>query len=161
MPWGLGKAITMASDISMAVQSKPDKWGSSVPGKRKYPEFIIIYSPLIWLHRALAIINNNVKQCSQIRSRVKYRKMPKRFQEIYDRSVFFRTNDKQKVYQFSNYLMNFLKTNLWTNWPSLAVTSRKHFQDFREMLFSDFFIQLANLLTSKCCDEQALSLHFN
>lgn len=31
MPWGLGRAITMARDISIAVHSKPDKWGSSVP----------------------------------------------------------------------------------------------------------------------------------
>ena len=31
MPWGFGRAITMARDISIAVHSKPDKWGSSVP----------------------------------------------------------------------------------------------------------------------------------
>lgn len=35
MPWGLGRAMTMAKEMSMAVHSRPDKWGSSVPGKRE------------------------------------------------------------------------------------------------------------------------------
>lgn len=31
MPWGLGRAMTIAREISIAVHSKPDKWGSKVP----------------------------------------------------------------------------------------------------------------------------------
>lgn len=31
IPWGLGRAMTIARDISIAVHSRPDKWGSSVP----------------------------------------------------------------------------------------------------------------------------------
>lgn len=44
MPWGLGRAITMARDISMAVHSKPDQWGSSVPRVRNKTHFNIFYN---------------------------------------------------------------------------------------------------------------------
>lgn len=33
MPWGLGRAMTMAREMSMAVHRRPDQCGSSVPGK--------------------------------------------------------------------------------------------------------------------------------
>lgn len=36
MPWGLGSAMTMARETSMAVQSSPDQCGSSVPGKTRW-----------------------------------------------------------------------------------------------------------------------------
>lgn len=35
MPWGLGSAMTMARDRSMAVHSSPDQCGSRVPGKTR------------------------------------------------------------------------------------------------------------------------------
>lgn len=35
MPWGLGRAMTMARDMSMAVHSSPDQCGSRVPGKTR------------------------------------------------------------------------------------------------------------------------------
>lgn len=35
MPWGLGRAMTMASDMSMAVHSSPDQCGSSVPARAR------------------------------------------------------------------------------------------------------------------------------
>lgn len=35
MPWGLGRAMTIAREISIAVHSKPDKWGSKVPRTKK------------------------------------------------------------------------------------------------------------------------------
>ena len=33
IPWGLGRAMTMAREMSMAVHRRPDQCGSSVPGK--------------------------------------------------------------------------------------------------------------------------------
>lgn len=36
MPWGLGSAMTMARETSMAVHSSPDQCGSSVPGKTRW-----------------------------------------------------------------------------------------------------------------------------
>lgn len=35
MPWGLGRAMTMAREMSMAVQSSPDQCGSRVPATRR------------------------------------------------------------------------------------------------------------------------------
>lgn len=35
MPWGLGRAMTIAREMSMAVHRRPDQWGSNVPGKTK------------------------------------------------------------------------------------------------------------------------------
>lgn len=32
MPWGLGRAMTMAREMSIAVHRRPDQCGSSVPG---------------------------------------------------------------------------------------------------------------------------------
>lgn len=35
MPWGLGRAMTMAREMSMAVHSSPDQCGSRVPATRR------------------------------------------------------------------------------------------------------------------------------
>lgn len=35
MPWGFGRAMTMAREMSMAVHRRPDQWGSKVPARTK------------------------------------------------------------------------------------------------------------------------------
>lgn len=45
MPWGLGRAMTMAREMSMAVHSSPDQCGSSVPGKTRQGSQRSVLSP--------------------------------------------------------------------------------------------------------------------
>lgn len=44
MPWGLGRAMTIAREMSMAVHRRPDQCGSSVPGKTKQSSLEFVFS---------------------------------------------------------------------------------------------------------------------
>lgn len=45
MPWGLGRAMTMAREMSMAVHSSPDQCGSRVPAKTRWGSQRSVLSP--------------------------------------------------------------------------------------------------------------------